>query len=249
MRARPWLLTITMLAFVAAGCEGKLVGRGEEMRLGHEAARLIERRFRVSQDEDLQWLVERIGRQVAASSARRDIDFTFRVLEEREINALSVPGYVYINRGLINAANADPDELAAVIAHEVAHTTERHMAKQIERIYGATFLLNAFASSNSNVNTIAEIAAELALRGNSREDERAADAQGLRFMSRAGYDPHGMARFFERLLKQTGESRGLNRYFATHPLTSERITRIRALIEKEHLAGKARSARPAPGDT
>lgn len=248
MRARRWLLMTAILVFVAAGCEGKLVGRSEEMRLGREASRVIERRFRVSQDEDLQWLVERIGRQVAASSSRRDIDFTFRVLEEREINALSVPGYVYINRGLIDAANADPDELAAVIAHEVAHTTERHMAKQIERIYGATFLLNAFASGNANVNTLAEIAAELALRGNSREDERAADAQGLRFMSRAGYDPHGMARFFERLLKQTGDSSGLSKYFATHPLTSERISRIRTLIEKEHLEPKSRAPRPGPGD-
>lgn len=249
MRARRWLLMAATLAFVAAGCEGKLVGRGEEMRLGREAARVVERRFGVSQDGDLQWLVERIGRQVAASSSRRDIDFTFRVLDEREINALSVPGYVYINRGLISAANADPDELAAVIAHEVAHTTERHMAKQIERIYGATFLLNAFSSSNANVNTLAEIAAELALRGNSRQDERAADVQGLRFMSRAGYDPYGMVRFFERLLKQTGESRGLIRYFASHPLTSERISRIRALIEKEHLAQKSRASRSLPGDT
>ena len=145
-----------LLALFAAGCDGKLVGRAEEMRLGHEAARVIEQRFRVCQDEELQWLVERIGRRIAANSPRSDIDFTFRVLEEREINALSVPGYVYVNRGLINATNADPDELAAVIAHEVAHTTERHTAKQMERVYGATFLLNAFVTENANINALAE---------------------------------------------------------------------------------------------
>ncbi len=239
MRPRRWLLIFTLLALFPAGCGGKLVGHAEEMRLGHEAARVIEQRFRVCQDQELQWLVERIGRRIAPSSSRSDVDFTFRVLEEREINALSVPGYVYVNRGLINATNANPDELAAVIAHEVAHTTERHMAKQMERVYGATFLLNAFVTENANINTLAEIAVELALRGNSRQDERAADAQAVRFMSRAGYDPYGMVRFFERLLKETGDTRGLNKYLSTHPSTSERISRIRALIEKEDLARKA----------
>ena len=245
MRPRRWLLMFALLALFAAGCDGKLVGRAEEMRLGHEAARVIEQRFRVCQDEELQWLVERIGRRIAANSPRSDIDFTFRVLEEREINALSVPGYVYVNRGLINATNADPDELAAVIAHEVAHTAPP--AKQMERLCGATFLLNAFVTENANINALAEIAVELALRGNSRQDERAADAQAVRFMSRAGYDPYGMVRYFERLLKHTGDTRGLNKYLSTHPSTTERISRIRALIEKENLARKAVRSRPSPG--
>jgi len=99
---------------------------------------------------------------------------------------------------------------------------------------------------DANINAVAEIAAELALTGNSRQDERAADAQGLRFMSRAGYDPEAMVRFFERLLKATGDLRGLNRYFATHPLTSDRIARARELIEKEHLTVSGH--RPSPAD-
>ena len=224
------------LALAASGCEGKLVGRGEEMRLGDEAARQIERQYPVSTDAEQGWLIARIGRQVAAQSNRPNVDFTFKVLHVREINAVSVPGYVYVNDGLINVINADPDELAAIVAHEVAHTTERHMAKQLERVYGAAFLLNMLSSGRASIDTLAQIALELALRGYSRGDERAADAQGLRFMSRAGYDPWAMVRFFEQLRKETGDTHGLNRYFTTHPMTSERISRAREQIIKEHLA-------------
>lgn len=234
-------VALALLAF--AGCQGKLVGRGEELRLGEEAARVIERRFRVCEDADLQWLVERIGKQVAASSTRPDIDFVFRVLDVREVNALSVPGHVYLMRGLVEAANADPDEVAAVIAHEVAHTTERHLAKRMERIYGAGFLLTMVSSGRTTLDTLAEAAVELVLQGNSRQEERAADAQGVRFMARAGYNPWAMVRFFERLQKESGDIGGLNRYFATHPATSERIRRIRDLITRERLAP------PSPGSS
>jgi predicted Zn-dependent protease len=239
-----WLLGVGLLPLLVAGCQGKLVGRAEELRLGEEAARVIERRYPVSEDEDAQWLVERIGQQIAARSNRPDIDFTFRVLAVKEINALSVPGYVYVNQGLIEACNAAPDELAAVIAHEVAHTTERHLARRMERIYGASFLLTLVASGRSTTDTLAEAAVELVLQGNSRQEERAADAQGARFMARAGYDPRAMIRFFERLQAATGDVRGLNRYFATHPSTADRIARVRALINKEKLAPAAPPSPP-----
>ncbi len=236
MLRRSVLLLTAALVLQTAGCGGKLVGRDEEMRFGEQAAKHIEREYPLSKDEQLQWLVERIGRPIAANSSRPDVDFTFRVLDNKEINALSVPGYVYINTGLVKAVNANRDELAAVIAHEVAHTTQRHMAKQLERIYGATFLLNVVASGSSAVDTAAQIGLELALRGYSRQDEREADAQALRFMSRAGYNPWAMVRFFEQLRKETGDPGGLNKYFATHPMTSERIQRASDLIRKEGLA-------------
>ena len=76
------------------------------------------------------------------------------------------------------------------------------------------------------------IAVELALRGNSRQDERAADAQAVRFMSRAGYDPYGMVRFFERS-SSTRATPVVSIMLSTHPSTTERISRIRALIERE----------------
>ncbi|MBI3947471.1 MAG: M48 family metalloprotease [Armatimonadetes bacterium] len=235
-----WRAAAAVVVLLAAGCEGRLVSRQAEMRLGAESARVIERRYPVCEDAELQWLVERLGRQVAQHCGRPDVDFTFRVLDVRDVNALSVPGYVYVNRGLINMVNADPQELAGVIAHEIAHTTERHVAKQMERIYGASFLLQVFSSGRATIDTVAEVAVNLALSGNSRQDERAADAQALRFMSRAGYDPEGLVRFFERLKKQTGDSQGPIRYFASHPPTADRIARARELIRVEGLAAGGR---------
>lgn len=237
-RRKNGLLFAAMFAFalLGAGCQGRLVSQEAEMRLGVEAAQVIERRYPVCTDASLQQLVERLGRQLAQHCGRPDIPFTFRVLDVREINALSVPGYVYINRGLIQFVNADPQELAGVIAHEIAHTTERHVAKQMERLYGASFLLQVLSSGRATIDTIAEIAVNLALSGNSREDERAADAQALRFMSRAGFDPEGLVRFFERLQTQTSDPQGLNRYFASHPATKERVARAREQIRKEGLA-------------
>lgn len=242
---RVMLLSLALVtAALAAGCGGKLVGRGEEFRLGQEADRQIMRRSKLCRDEGTQWLVERIGREVAARSSRPDIHFTFRVLDDKEINAYSVPGFVYVNQGLISLVNADPDILAAVIGHEIAHTTQRHLAKQIERIYGASFLFNAVASGRMTDNLVG-IALDLALSGNSRQDEREADAQGLRFMAAAGYNPWAMPRFFDTLRKETGEIRGLNRYFASHPQNAERIRRCEEIIRKEHLAPEPPAA-PGP---
>jgi predicted Zn-dependent protease len=167
-------------------------------------------------------------------SERSSIPWTFRVLESRELNAFSVPGYVYVNTALIDSTGGDRDMLAAVIAHEIGHTTGKHAVKQMEKSAIGGLLIGLLAGRNRTTSTLASIAANLVMLGYSRGDENDADKRAVRYMLRAGYDPNGLVRFFEMLQRKGGrEGGGLLTYFRTHPPTGDRIKRVTEEIAKQ----------------
>jgi predicted Zn-dependent protease len=198
--------------------------------MGRDAAQQIEARYRVSGDPQANALVNGIGRRVAAVSSRPNLPWQFKVLETSEVNAVSVPGYVYVNRGLLNFAGNDTNALAGVIAHEVAHTAARHAANAATKEFEYSLALQVLFGG-ANARQLGAFAANLAMLGYSRKDEYQADNLGVRYMAAAGYDPNGMTRFFRKLEADEGrQSSGLSRYFQTHPPTSSRITRVRSEI-------------------
>lgn len=208
--------------------------------MGDDAARQIQQRYPLSRDPQANALVEQIGWRLARVSTRPKLPWKFGVIESSEVNALSVPGHVYINTGLLAFVGKDRDQLAAVVAHEVAHTTRKHAVRQTERAFvGDLALRLLFKNDRSLAATLATMTANLALLGYGRKAELEADQHAADYMIQAGYDPQAMIRFFERLRAREGkEAKGLATYFRTHPPTSERIRKL-----KEHLArmGKAES--------
>jgi predicted Zn-dependent protease len=172
--------------------------------------------------------VEEIGRKVAAVSTRPKIQWQFKVIETKEVNALSVPGFVYVNSGLIDFVNGDTDALAGVIAHEVGHTCGRHAAKSADKQLMAALAIQLF-SKKGNARQLGNIAANLALLGYSRKDEFEADKFAVDFMTASHYDANGMVRFFEKLKKLEGKNSGsgVSKYFRTHPPTSDRINKVK----------------------
>jgi beta-barrel assembly-enhancing protease len=225
-------MTVLALAIgLTSQANARLISESSELRMGQDAARQIEAQYPVTKDAHLTAVVQNIGQQLVKVSSRPNINWTFRVLDTKEVNALSVPGYVYINRGLIDLVGGDRHELAAVIGHEIAHTTARHAVKQAEKqMLGGAIVSMLFKKNNSRTATLF---ANLALLGYSRQDEYEADRLGVQYVRRAGYDPNGMVRFFKRL--QAGSSREpskLETYFRTHPPTSERIERVQAEIAR-----------------
>ncbi|MDD5042488.1 MAG: Maf family nucleotide pyrophosphatase [Candidatus Omnitrophica bacterium] len=227
---------VLALSFLA-GCstEYNLVTKQEEkyyystdseVKMGRSIDLQVQRLYKSSPDPLQQKRVEDIGAKIAAVSDRKEIDYHFRVLEDDQINAVSLPGgYVYVNSGLVDKAASD-DELACVLAHEVGHIVARHSIKKLQATQGYTVLrlLAAVTPGVSEVGTAADAAFTQFMLGYSREDELLADQLGARYARLAGYDPRGMITFLTKLQEINRRSPIQPRsYYKTHPYVPDRI--------------------------
>jgi len=207
------------------------IGTQEEVSIGKEVAAAVEAKYKLSQNTAQIERVNSIGRRIAAVSDRQDLKYHFKVLENKDINALSTPGgYVYVNTGLLD--KADDDELAAVIGHEVGHIAARHAVQAIDAnkwISGGMILATILIKSDNKKAVMegASMALDVIMKGYSREDEFEADKLGVRYAYYAGFDPNGAVTFMEKL-RQAGKDDRIAVYFSTHPLYSERIAKARA---------------------
>ena len=179
-----------------------------------------------------------LGYKLAASSPNNRQDFEFFLISDPTLNAFALPGgYIGVHTGLILTAQSE-SELAGVLAHEIAHVTQRHMSRMVAQdsrnslvSIAALALAILTARSNSQVGGAAAAVAQAGLIQSSlnftRENEREADRVGFTILRDAGFDPHGMASFFERLGKSNRiYDNNAPAYLRTHPLTSERLADI-----------------------
>ncbi|MEN5059747.1 M48 family metalloprotease [Luteimonas sp. TWI1416] len=193
------------------------------------------------------------GTRLAASSDRPQQPFTFFMMRDRSINAFAtLGGYIGMNAGLVLAAESE-DEVAAVLAHEVAHVTQSHVLRGVERaqrdqipmllaMLGAIAVASQSSSSSSDDAAMAVLAGAqgLALQRQidyTRSNESEADRLGIRTLARSGYDPDAMASMFERMqavsrTNQGGERERLPDYLKTHPVTTTRISEARDRAER-----------------
>ena len=149
----------------------------------------------------LQNYMTQIGQRVSRDTERPDVDYKFFLLDTPVLNAFAVPGgYIYATRGLMAAANSEA-ELAAVLAHEVAHITGRHSAERYSRgvltSLGAT--VAAAAIGSPAVSRAIGIGANLYTSSYSRGQESEADKLGVRYLQQSGYDTQAMAGFLGQL--------------------------------------------------
>jgi len=203
-----------------------------EVTIGKNIAREVEKEYKLEEDPLIEKRVEDIGKKIVAVCDRKDIDYTFKVLNDEEINAVSLPGgFVYINKGLIDKV-ANDDELACVIAHEVGHIVARHSIKKLQAIQGYSILRLlisvAPATAGSGAGGAADIAFTELLLGYGRDDELLADQLGSRYAKRAGYNPEAMITFLERL-EDINRRKPLKpkTYFKTHPYVPDRIRTVK----------------------
>ena len=181
---------------------------------------------KIYRDREITAYINQIGQKLAKTSERPDLPYTFQVVDDKNINAFAtMGGYVYVNTGLILAADNEA-ELASVIGHEIGHIVGRHAVEQMrQRAISQGVLSAAGLDQSAAVN----IGVDLAInRPNSREDEREADRLGLANLQKAGYAPSGMVTFMQKLLKQ-GSS--VPKILSTHPSTAERIQALESNIK------------------
>ena len=168
--------------------------------------------------------LRRIGEKLTTDSPHH---YRWFVAKQKEINAFAAPGgIVVVNAGLLHAITS-PEELAGVLAHEIAHAELRHSLKGIIKNLGLRALAS-LALGDYAGTTLAEGMKKFAALGFSREAEREADQEGLRRLVAAGIDPQGLVRFFELLEKE--HQLAPPEFLSTHPATTERIAALKREI-------------------
>ena len=242
MLKRTSFLAIVLVGALAAGCgsgglgaSGNSVSLDQEWQLGDQMAAQVAQQMQLSNDATAKAYLRQMGERIHAATPLANRPFTFDIVNDPSVNAFSIPGgHIYINAGLI--AQADKaDELAGVVAHEISHVVARHVIKQVETQQEIGAIGSILLGQNpSGLQTLlAQIIAGGAMARFSRADEKEADDLGLEFMAKAGYDPHGMLDMFQKLLAmEKGGNSSVDRFFADHPGTQDRINDITNRIAK-----------------
>ncbi len=206
-----------------------------ERRVGENIMREIRADSTYSDDAEITDYLNNLGYKLVAASADSRQQFNFFLIIDPQVNAFALPGgFVGINSGLILTAQSE-SELAGVVSHEVAHVTQRHMARMLAQQKQSTVVsIAALAVAVLAARANPDIAqAAVAAAGASsvqsqlnytRDHEREADRVGFQVLEKAGFDAHAMALFFERMQRSTRfYETNAPAYLRTHPITYERI--------------------------
>ena len=215
-----------------------LTSEAAEIQLGEETAVIVEQQLGVVDDPELTAYVEAVGQRVARQSPRRSVRYEFAIVDQEAPNAFALPGgRVYVSRGLLALVNSE-DELACVLAHEIAHVAARHHAQRQTRaatvgLIGLGPALVGALVGGSAGRAISEPFQALGggiIASYSREQEREADRVGQQIAAQAGANPAAMASFFatlEREASRVEDEPSMPSFFDTHPSTSERVSAAR----------------------
>jgi len=219
-----------------------ILSTNEEARIGRSIMRDIRNSGQVVEDPLINEYINEVGSKVAAQTNDGDHNFTFFVIEDHRINAFALPGgYIGVHTGLLEATRSE-DELAGVLAHEVAHVTQRHIARAIhansrQSLLSTAIMLGAMiagaAGGSSDVMqagmAVAQGTAAQAQINFTRSNEHEADRVGISALADAGFDPYGMASFFDVMSRQNSRApdERAPEFLMTHPVTSSRIAEAR----------------------
>jgi predicted Zn-dependent protease len=212
------------------------IGYEEEQIIGQAIAlQVIARYGGVYNQPDLTRYVNLVGRAVALTCDRADIDYRFAVLNHDSINAFAAPaGYIFVTRGLLKTIRNEA-ELATVLGHEISHVTQKHILDIIQRskqIAGVAEAGLAYANKNPDAfkNVIDGAVRKLLDEGLDQDKELESDRLGVIFASRVGYDPTAYATFLDRLRTIKGDDRA---FFKTHPNFSDRLSVVQSTIREQ----------------
>lgn len=204
----------------------------KEVNLGRNLSRKIQGNMKISKDPLLLKRINDIGDKIVKVCDRKEINYYFYVIEDKELNAFSLPGgYIYVYRGLVDIL--DDDELAFVIAHEIAHIVSRHSIKKLQAAMGMNLLLLATSGANSDVDFQQGLSFALAqlFVAYSREDELKADELAAKYLKNAGFDPKlGVSALNKIYRENKKKSLRPYPYFRTHPYTAQRIRHIKETL-------------------
>ena len=206
----------------------------QEIQLGRQInQQLLRSDVKLYSNSQVNNYIKRIGKRLEANNTRKNIPYTFQVVKDNSINAFATTGgYVYINTGLIKAADNEA-ELASVVAHEMGHIEADHVVEQMKKSAIANGLATA---AGVEQNKLVQLGVELAYRRpNSRGAEKEADELGLKLLTDSGYAPQAMVSFMRKLENKSRS--GVPTFLSTHPSPSNRVQYLQSWVNAERSKG------------
>jgi len=226
-----------------------LLSEAEELAIGQQQDAEIRREMGVYDDPALQAYVSEIGQDLARTSHRPQLPWTFTIVDSPAINAFALPGgYIYITRGLL-AYLDDEAELAGVLGHEIGHVTARHAAqaytRQAQANLGLT-ILSIFVPSTRPFADLGATGLGVLFLKHGRDAELEADRLGVEYGSAAGWDPSGVPRFLSTLARVDALSEdGVPNWLSTHPNPGARVGKAEPVVGQFASASATRRNRDA----
>ncbi|MCX7990634.1 MAG: M48 family metalloprotease [Proteobacteria bacterium] len=215
----------------------------EEIRFGREISARILGRIPLYNNKELTSYINLLGKALAENCSRSDLEFYFGILDTEEVNAYSAPGgYVFVTKGALKYVN-DESELAGILAHEIAHITERHIVKELNIKGIEDDPVSGFARFIGGGTDVAKVAFAQAVdkaldilfkNGYRRENEIESDKIAVFITAGTNYDPKGLLRYLDRI--SALEEKRIN-VGKTHPLYEKRLSDLENFIKDEVGAG------------
>lgn len=237
------ILSIPLFLLFLSGCttiynpatqkrETLLIDTQSEVALGRDMDKDAQRKLKMSRDPLLEGRLDKIGKAIASVSDRQDLTYTFRIAQDKELNAFAMPGgFIYVNTGLMDKAS--DDELACVLAHEIGHVAARHSVKRMQAALGYGIIMSIITgvSGQQEIGRATDLIFNIGSLGYSRQDELFSDKLAVKYAKKSGYDPYGMVSFFEKL-KEEEKKRGGQRipFLSSHPDLNQRIEKVKEEI-------------------
>ena len=233
------LLILFSISCVTTGPGGKtdfiFISSAEEVEIGKQVVSDVESKEKLLKNTTVQNYVNGVGQKIVRVCDRRDIEYTFKVIDKDEINAFACPGgFIYIYTGLLEILDNEA-QLACVLSHEVSHLVARHSIKKLQNIYGYSILAQIALGDKAEgvASDIVNVAAMLILQGYSRDNEFEADNYGILYAKNAGYNPKGMIQVFEKFKKMEGNPPpAVLGLLSSHPPPVDRIRKGESEIGK-----------------
>lgn len=208
----------------------------KEVAIGRQFSAEIDRSAKLIDDPVIAEYINRVGQNLVLHSDAK-VPFTIKVIDSDEVNAFALPGgFFYVNKGLILTADNEA-ELAGPMAHEIAHVAARHGVEQASKgqlvNWGTLPLIFLGGWGGFAIRQGAAIAIPIGFFRFSRGAEEEADMFAAQYMWAAGYDPHALVTFFEKLQAKEKKKPGtMAKIFSTHPVVGDRIDKVNALIAR-----------------
>jgi predicted Zn-dependent protease len=248
----------SLWVFVILGCALFLnpayaLTPAEEDELAEEFLRQAKAYYTFIEDPEIVDLVNTIGNRIADSLPEKLFDYHFYVVQDETFNAFATPsGHIFIHSGLIEQIESE-DELAGILAHEIAHVSCRHISAKVEQstrtrmasmaAVAASILLGLTGAGDAaNAVLMGSMATqESAALAYSREVERQADQIAMEHLSRCGYPPECMLAGLKRMQKLDWRGATLPAYLFTHPITRDRVVSVSTWLDANSSVGTTES--------
>jgi predicted Zn-dependent protease len=257
MQKRMMILFMLLLTAVTLAAQSRklrpgfnLFSKEQDIQLGKESASAVEKKMKVLDSPELQAYIATVGKKLTSSADAGEFPYSFKVVEDKSINAFALPGGpMYIHTGLIAAADNE-SQMVGVMAHEVSHVALRHGTNQASKqqmLQLPAMLVGQATGSGGLLGTLSQLGINLGansvLLKFSRGAETEADLLGSRLMYAAGYNPIELANFFRKLEAEGGNQNKLVEMFmSSHPNPGNRVQ----AVQKE---AKSLPARTYNGET